>query len=144
MWFIWRTWVTLCVYICKYFIWKTTCVVFYVLYKKHPRLEMRYRALIYVSKNSSSMAYGRLVCPTRSESARHFDNCKEKSREILDWLINKGIITWCFSYWPSYWSSVCCIGVRLRLRPSSSMAYGRLVCHKEKGGLLRGLSQFVF
>jgi hypothetical protein len=21
---------------------------------------------------------------------------------ILDWLINKGIITWCFSYWPSY------------------------------------------
>jgi hypothetical protein len=28
---------------------------------------------------------------TRSESARHFDNCKEKSREILDWLINKGI-----------------------------------------------------
>ena len=30
---------------------------------------------------------------TRSESARHIDNCKEKSREILDWLINKGIIT---------------------------------------------------
>ena len=30
---------------------------------------------------------------TRPESARHFDNCKEKSREILDWLINKGIIT---------------------------------------------------
>ena len=30
---------------------------------------------------------------TRSESARHFVNCKEKSREILDWLINKGIIT---------------------------------------------------
>ena len=29
----------------------------------------------------------------RSESARHFDNCNEKSREILDWLINKGIIT---------------------------------------------------
>ena len=54
---------------------------------------------------------------TRSESARHFDNCKEKSREILDWLINKGIITWCFSYWPSYRSSVCCIGVHLRLRP---------------------------
>ena len=54
---------------------------------------------------------------TRSESARHIDNCKEKSREILDWLINKGIITWCFSYWPSYRSSVCCIGVRLRLRP---------------------------
>jgi hypothetical protein len=24
---------------------------------------------------------------TRSESARNFDNCKEKSREILDWLI---------------------------------------------------------
>jgi hypothetical protein len=54
---------------------------------------------------------------TRSESARHFDNCKEKSREKLDWLINKGIITWCFSYWPRYRSSVCCIGVRLRLRP---------------------------
>jgi hypothetical protein len=36
---------------------------------------------------------------------------------IVDWLINKGIITWCFSYWPSYRSSVCCIGVRLRLRP---------------------------
>jgi hypothetical protein len=30
---------------------------------------------------------------TRSESARHFDNYKEKSRVILDWLINKGIIT---------------------------------------------------
>ena len=30
---------------------------------------------------------------TRSDSARHFDSCKEKSREILDWLINKGIIT---------------------------------------------------
>ena len=29
----------------------------------------------------------------RSESARRFDNRKEKSREILDWLINKGIIT---------------------------------------------------
>jgi len=29
----------------------------------------------------------------RSESARRFDNCKEKSREILDWLINKGVIT---------------------------------------------------
>jgi hypothetical protein len=26
---------------------------------------------------------------TRSESARHFDNCKEKSREILDWLIQQ-------------------------------------------------------
>jgi hypothetical protein len=37
--------------------------------------------------------------------------------EILDLLINKDIITWCFSYWPSYRSSVCCIGVRLRLRP---------------------------
>jgi len=55
---------------------------------------------------------------TRSESARYFENCKEKSREILDWLINKGIITWCFSYWPSYRSSVCCIGVRLRLMPT--------------------------
>jgi hypothetical protein len=43
------------------------------------------------------------------QSARHFDNCKEKSREILDWVINKVIITWCFSYWPSYRSSVCCI-----------------------------------
>ena len=32
----------------------------------------------------------------RSESARRFDNYKKKSREILDWLINKGIITWCF------------------------------------------------
>jgi hypothetical protein len=53
----------------------------------------------------------------RSESARRFDNRKEKSREILDWLINKGIITWCFSYWPSYRSSVWCIGLRLRLRP---------------------------
>jgi hypothetical protein len=28
----------------------------------------------------------------RSESARRFDNCKEKSREILDWLINKGLM----------------------------------------------------
>ena len=53
----------------------------------------------------------------RSESTRRFDNCKEKSRDILDWLINKGIITWCFSYWRSYRSSVCCIGVRLCLRP---------------------------
>jgi hypothetical protein len=58
-----------------------------------------------------------LVIVTRPEPARHFDNCKERSREILDWLINKGIITWCFSYWPSDRSSVCCIGVRLRLRP---------------------------
>ena len=29
----------------------------------------------------------------RSESTRRFYNRKEKSREILDWLINKGIIT---------------------------------------------------
>ena len=29
----------------------------------------------------------------RPESARNFDNCKKKSREILDWLIKKGIIT---------------------------------------------------
>jgi hypothetical protein len=29
----------------------------------------------------------------RSESARRFDNRKEKNRKILDWLINKGIIT---------------------------------------------------
>jgi hypothetical protein len=36
---------------------------------------------------------------------------------ILDWLINKGIITCCFSYWPSYRPSVCCICLRLRLRP---------------------------
>ena len=42
----------------------------------------------------------------RSESARRFDNHKEKSREILNGLINKGIITCCFSYWPSYRSSV--------------------------------------
>ena len=28
----------------------------------------------------------------RSESARHFDNFKDKSREIMDWLINNGII----------------------------------------------------
>ena len=28
----------------------------------------------------------------RSDSARRFDNCKEKPQEILDWLINKGII----------------------------------------------------
>jgi hypothetical protein len=28
----------------------------------------------------------------RSESSRRFDNRKEKTREILDWLINKGII----------------------------------------------------
>ena len=52
-----------------------------------------------------------------SESARHFDNWKEKSRELLDWLINKCITTWCFWYWSSYRSSVCCNGVRLRLRP---------------------------
>ena len=60
-----------------------------------------------------------LVSPitARSESARRFDNCNKKSWEILDWLINKGIITWCFSYWPSYRSSVCCIGIRLHLRP---------------------------
>ena len=30
---------------------------------------------------------------SRSEPARRFDNRKEKSRELLDWLINKGIIT---------------------------------------------------
>ena len=29
----------------------------------------------------------------RSESTRRFDNRKEKPLEILDWLINKGIIT---------------------------------------------------
>ena len=29
----------------------------------------------------------------RSEPARRFDNRKEKFRKILDWLINKGIIT---------------------------------------------------
>jgi hypothetical protein len=52
----------------------------------------------------------------RSEPARRFDIRKEKSRKILDWLINKGIITWCFSYWPSYRSSICCIGLRLRFR----------------------------
>jgi hypothetical protein len=27
-----------------------------------------------------------------SESTRRFGNCKEKSREILDWLINKVIV----------------------------------------------------
>ena len=36
----------------------------------------------------------------RSESAKRFDNRKEKSREILNWLINKGIITWCLSAAP--------------------------------------------
>jgi hypothetical protein len=49
---------------------------------------------------------------------------------ILDWLIDKGIITWCFSYWPSYRSSVCCIGVRLRLRPTqqtSDLLYNNLI-----------------
>jgi hypothetical protein len=30
---------------------------------------------------------------TRSEPTRRFDIRKEKSRKILDWLINKGIIT---------------------------------------------------
>ena len=30
---------------------------------------------------------------TRSEPTRRFDIRKEKSRNILDWLINKGIIT---------------------------------------------------
>jgi hypothetical protein len=29
----------------------------------------------------------------RSESTRRFDNRKKKSRVILEWLINKGIIT---------------------------------------------------
>jgi hypothetical protein len=43
---------------------------------------------------------------TRSEPARRFNDRKGKSRKILDWLINKGIITWCFSYWPSNRSSV--------------------------------------
>ena len=69
--------------------------------------------------NTDMFRIGTIPCSlitARSQSARRFDNCKEKSREILDWLINKGIITWCFSYWPSYRSSVCCIGVRLRLR----------------------------
>jgi hypothetical protein len=51
----------------------------------------------------------------RSESTRYFDNCKEKSRAILDWLINNGIITWCFSYWHSYRSSVCCIGIPMKV-----------------------------
>jgi hypothetical protein len=34
---------------------------------------------------------------------------------LMDWLINKGIITWCFPYWPSYRSSVGCIGIRKNL-----------------------------
>jgi hypothetical protein len=46
----------------------------------------------------------------KARQIKHKNRLKEKSREILDWLINKGIITWCFSYWPSYRSSVCCIG----------------------------------
>ena len=56
-------------------------------------------ALGQYSKNQSNTDIFRIgpnpVSPitTRSESARHFDNCKEKFREILDWLINKGIIT---------------------------------------------------
>ena len=33
------------------------------------------------------------IITTRSDTARYFDNCKEKSEEILDWLINKGIST---------------------------------------------------
>ena len=53
----------------------------------------------------------------RSDSSRRFDNHKKKSREILDRLINKGLIRWCFSYWPSYRSSVWCIGIRLCLIP---------------------------
>jgi hypothetical protein len=87
-------------------------------------LSIQYKTFIgQYGKNQSNTDIFRIVpipvspITTRSESARHFNNFKEKSREILDWLINKGIITWCFSYWPSYRSSVCCIGVRLRLRP---------------------------
>jgi hypothetical protein len=69
-------------------------------------------------KNQSNTDIFRIdPIPVRSEPARRFDIRKEKSRKILDWLINKGIITWCFSYWPSYRSSVCCIGLQLRLRP---------------------------
>jgi hypothetical protein len=50
-------------------------------------------------KNQSNMDIFRIgpipVSPITaiSESARRFDNRKEKSREILDWLINKGIST---------------------------------------------------
>jgi len=32
-------------------------------------------------------------------------------------LINKDIITWWFLYWPCYWSSASCIGLRCCLRP---------------------------
>ena len=54
-------------------------------------------------KNQSNTDIFRIdPIPVRSEPARRFDIRKEKSRKILDWLINKGIITWCFSYWPSY------------------------------------------
>jgi len=51
------------------------------------------------SKNQSNTDIFRIgpipVSPitARSESARRFDNRKEMSRKMLDWLINKGIIT---------------------------------------------------
>ena len=50
-------------------------------------------------KNQSNTDIFRIVpisvspITARSESARRFDNRKEKSRKILDWLINKGVIT---------------------------------------------------
>jgi hypothetical protein len=56
-------------------------------------------ALGHYSKNQSNTDIFRIgpipvsSITARSESARRFDNRKEKSREILDWLINKGIIT---------------------------------------------------
>ena len=65
-------------------------------------------AFIWFGKIQSNMDIFRIdpipVSPitARSESTRRFDNRKKKSRVILEWLINKGIITWCFSYWPCY------------------------------------------
>jgi hypothetical protein len=43
--------------------------------------------------NTDIFRIGPIPVTARSESARRFDNRKEKSREILDWLINKSIIT---------------------------------------------------
>ena len=67
----------------------------YIFHKSVPCAKMRHPP----GKNQSNTDIFRIgpipVSPitTRSESARHFDNCKGKSRESLDWLINKGITT---------------------------------------------------
>ena len=89
---------------CKY---KDLFINFYLLAFIWSNMSIQYRN--FHRANTDIFRIGSIpVSPitARSESIRRFDNRKEKSREILHWLINKSIITWCFSYWPrSIWKT---------------------------------------